>query len=459
MSSRPLRSRRFLLLAGALGALGSSLPAAEPADAPAGSPTGSPTGSPAAWADAQLPALLDLYRHLHSHPELSNEETATAARLAEEWRAAGYEVTTGVGGTGVVGVLRNPPADGGEGPTVMFRCDLDALPVSEATGLPFASQVTVERPGGGTTGVMHACGHDVHMTSVTGAGRYFAEHKDQWSGTAMLIAQPAEEIGAGARAMLADGLFERFPRPDYAVALHVTPNAAAGTIETLAGYSLANVDSVDITFHGRGGHGAQPHATQDPIVMAAEFILSAQAIVAREVKPTDPAVVTVGSIHAGSKHNIIPDEATLQLTVRSYSEAVRTQLIAAIERRAKAAAAAAGAEPPTVSSSEGTPSLYNDPALTARLTAVFQQELGAEAVGTGEPSMGGEDFSRYGKAGVPILMYRLGAVAPRDLMRYEKAGVEPPSLHSATFAPDAETCLPIGVRTLVAAGLDLLNAP
>ncbi|MFH5804613.1 M20 family metallopeptidase [Alienimonas sp. DA493] len=391
----PRRSSRFaplLWVAGALGAVGSSLPAAEPAAAPADGPR----DSPAAWADERLPALLDLYRHLHSRPELSNQETATAAKLAEEWRAAGYDVTTGVGGTGVVALLKN-----GAGPTVMFRCDLDALPVTEATGLPFASQVKTERPGGGETGVMHACGHDVHMTSVTGAGRYFAEHRDDWSGTVMLIAQPAEEIGAGAKAMLEDGLFERFPKPDYAVALHVTPNAAAGTVETLAGYSLANVDSVDVTFHGRGGHGAQPHTTQDPIVMAAEFVLSAQAIVAREVKPTDPAVVTVGSIHAGSKHNIIPDEATLQLTVRSYSDAVRKQLIAAIERRANAAAAAAGAEPPTVNASEGTPSLYNDPALTARLTAVFQNELGADAVGTGEPSMGGEDFSRYGKAGVP----------------------------------------------------------
>ena len=408
----------------------------------------------AGWADGELPALLDLYRHLHSHPELSGKETATAARLAEEWRTAGYEVTENVGGTGVVGLLRN-----GDGPTVMLRCDLDALPITEETGLPFASTVTVERPGGGTTGVMHACGHDVHMTAVTGAGRYLAAHRDRWAGTAMLIAQPAEETGRGAKAMLEDDLFARFPKPDYAVALHVTPTAAAGTVETLAGYSLANVDSVDVTFRGRGGHGAQPHTTIDPIVMAAQFVLSAQAIVAREVKPTDPAVVTVGSIHAGSKHNIISDEARLQLTVRSYSDAVRTQLLAAIERRAQAAAGAAGAEPPVVEFSEGTPALYNDEALTARLSAVFARELGAEHVKSAEPSMGGEDFSRYGRAGVPILMYRLGTAAPRDLMRYEKAGLQPPSLHSAGYAPDAGAALPVGVRTLTAAALDLLQNP
>ncbi|NNJ25896.1 M20 metallopeptidase family protein [Alienimonas chondri] len=438
------RQSRLLIasfaLAATLSACVPALPAADP--------------DPAAWADERLPKLLDLYRDLHLRPELSGKETETAARVAKEWRAAGYEVTEGVGGTGVVGLLNN-----GDGPTVMLRCDLDALPVTEATGLPFASKVTAERPGGGTTGVMHACGHDVHMTSVTGAGQYFAEHQDEWAGTVMLIAQPAEETGEGAKAMLSDDLFTRFPKPDYAVALHVTPTAAAGTVETLAGYSLANVDSVDITFHGRGGHGAQPHTTIDPIVMAAEFVLSAQAIVAREVKPTDPAVVTVGSIHAGSKHNIISDEAKLQLTVRSYSDAVRTQLIAAIERRAKGVAAAAGAEPPTVESSEGTPSLYNDPDLTARLTETFQEELGEENVRDGEQSMGGEDFSRYGKAGVPILMFRLGSVAPRDLMRYEQAGVSPPSLHSATYAPDAEAALPIGVRTLVAAGLELLKTP
>ncbi|MEM9702558.1 MAG: amidohydrolase [Planctomycetota bacterium] len=406
----------------------------------------------AEWADDRYPELLNLYRHLHSNPELSLQETETAAFIATRWRNAGYVVTEGVGGTGVVGILKN-----GDGPNVMLRCDLDALPVKEATDLPFASTVTAQRSDGSETGVMHACGHDLHMTAVTGAGMYFAERQEEWSGTLMLIAQPAEEIGAGAKAMLDDGLFARFPKPDYAVALHVTPKAVAGTIETLAGYSLANVDSVDVVFKGRGGHGAQPHTTIDPIVMAAEFVLSAQAIVAREINPSAPAVVTVGSIQAGSKHNIISDEAKLQLTVRSYSDEVRETLLSAIERRAKGVAAAAGAEPPTVEASEGTPSLYNDPTLTARLTNVFQNELGEENVGTAKASMGGEDFSRYGRAGVPILMYSLGTVAPRDQMRYDKAGLTPPGLYSAEYAPDVETALPIGLRTLISAGLELLD--
>ena len=422
-------------------------------------PPGLPAGDPPAaadpvadWVEGRLPDLLTLYRTLHAGPELSGAETATAARLADRWRAAGFDVTGNVGGTGVVGLLTN-----GEGPAVMLRCDLDALPLTEATGLPFASTVTVERPGGGATGVMHACGHDLHMTVVTAVGEYLAGHQENWAGTLMLVGQPAEETGAGAKAMLDDGLFARFPKPDRAVALHASPTLAAGKVETLAGYSLANVDSVDVVFHGRGGHGAQPHTTIDPVVIAAEFILSAQAIVAREVKPTDPAVVTVGSVHAGSKHNIISDEARLQLTVRSYSDAVRATLLAAIERRANAAAAAAGADPPTVTASEGTPALYNDPALTARLTGVFEAALGEANVAAGEPSMGGEDFSRYGRAGVPILMYRLGTVPPRDLMRYEKAGLSPPSLHSPTYAPDAEAALPVGVRTLTAAALELLG--
>ena len=411
-----------------------------------------PPDVPAAWVDEHLPGVLELYVHLHGHPELSSREVQTAARLADEWRDAGFTVTERVGGTGLVGLLAN-----GEGPTLMLRCDLDALPVTEATGLPFASEVTAEKEGGGTTGVMHACGHDLHMANLTGVARYLASHRDDWAGTVMLVGQPAEETGAGAKAMLADGLFERFPKPDYALALHVSPDLAAGAVQSSPGYSLANVDSVDVTFHGRGGHGAQPHTTLDPVVMAAEFVLSAQAIVAREIEPTEPAVVTVGSIHAGSKHNIIPDECKLQLTVRSYTDEVRAKLLAAIERRANAAASAAGAEPPTVTSSEGTPALYNDDALTDRLTAVFARTLGPESVTPGDPSMGGEDFSRYGRAGVPIVMYRLGTVPPRELERLEKAGRTPPSLHSATYHPDAEASLRTSLRTMIAASLELLR--
>ena len=413
-----------------------------------------PGGPAAAWVDERLPGLLELYTTLHANPELSKAEEQTAARLAGLWRGAGYEVTTGIGGAGLVGFLKN-----GDGPTVMLRCDLDALPVTERTGLPYASEATAEAAGGGTTGVMHACGHDVHMATVTGVGQYLAANRDRWAGTVMLLGQPAEETGTGAKAMLDDGLFTRFPEPDFAVALHVSPTVPAGSVEVSAGYSLANVDSVDITFKGRGGHGAQPHATIDPVVIAAQFIVGAQAIVAREVKPTEPAVVTVGSIHAGTKHNIIPDECKLQLTVRSYTDAVREQLLSSIERRAKAAAAAAGAGEPIVETSEGTPALYNDDALTERLAAVFRGVLGDGNVTTGEPSMGGEDFSRYGKAGVPILMYRLGTIPQRDLERYEQAGVEPPSLHTATYAPAAEPSLRVGVATMTAAALDLLGKP
>ena len=410
-------------------------------------------GDPAPRIEEELPGLLKFYTELHAAPELSGRETQTAAKLAAAWRDAGFEVTSGVGGTGVVGVLKN-----GDGPALMLRCDLDALPVTEATGLPFASTVAVPKEGGGTTGVMHACGHDLHMTAITGAGRYLAAHRDQWAGTLLLIGQPAEETGAGARAMLEDGLFERFPKPDFALALHVDPASPAGTVSVLPGYALANVDSVDVTFHGRGGHGAQPHTTLDPVVMAAEFILSAQAIVAREIDPRAPAVVTVGSVHAGSKHNIIPGEAQLQLTVRSYTDEVRDRLLQAIERRANGVASAAGAPAPTVAFSEGTPALYNDDPLTARVRGLFAGALGEDAVRTGEPSMGGEDFARYGRAGVPILMTRLGSVAPRDLARYEAAGVSPPSLHSPTYAPAAEPALRTGLTALLAAARGLLPA-
>ena len=404
------------------------------------------------WVEESLPGLFELYTQLHAAPELSKAEYHTAAKLAELWRDAGYAVTENVGGAGVVGLLEN-----GDGPTLMLRCDLDGLPVTETTGVPYASTVTAEKDGGGETGVMHACGHDVHMTTVTGAGQYLAANRDRWSGTVMLLGQPAEETGTGAKAMLDDGLFTRFPKPDYAVALHVSPTVATGKIEAAAGYSLANVDSVDVTFAARGGHGAQPHTTVDPVVVAAQFVVSIQAIVAREVKPTEPAVITVGSIHAGTKHNIIPPECKLQLTVRSYSDGVREQLLAGIERRANAAAAAAGADPPTVTTSEGTPSLYNDDDLTARLKTVFRGVLGDDAVGEGEPTMGGEDFSRYGRENVPILMYRLGTVPARDLERYEAAGVAPPSLHTSSYAPDPEASLRTGLRTMTAAALELLG--
>ena len=342
-------------------------------------------------------------------------------------------MTTGVGGYGVVGVLTNGP-----GPTVMLRCDLDALPVTEQTQLPFASTKRIGLPSGATTGVMHACGHDLHMTNVVACARYLAEHREDWSGTLMVIAQPAEERGAGARAMLADGLFDRFPKPDFAVALHVSGDKRAGEIGVLPGYALANVDSVDIRVKGRGGHGSAPHTAIDPIVQAAHLVVSLQTIVSREVKPIEPAVVTVGSIHGGTKHNIIGDQCHLQITVRSYSEEVRDQVLAAIGRKARAVAQSFDAPEPEITVSEGTPSLKNDPELTGRLEEVFANAIGADNVAEDEPSMGGEDFSQFGRAGVPILMYRLGTISQRRLDRYKQLGVPPPPLHSSHYYPDPE---------------------
>jgi hippurate hydrolase len=336
---------------------------------------------------------------------------------------------------------------------------MDALPVAEQTGLPFASKVRTPDARGATVGVMHACGHDLHMTNLIGVARYLAQHRDRWAGTAVFLFQPAEELGAGAEAMLNDGLLARFPRPDYAVALHVSSDVPTGQIQCRAGYALANVDSVDVVVKGRGGHGASPETTIDPIVIAARLVLDLQTIVGREVKPIDPAVVTVGSIHGGTKHNIIGNECHLQLTVRSYSDEVRSHLHEAIVRKAKAVAAGAGAPEPKVVFSEGTPAMFNDEKLAERLRGVFVREFGAANVDNPQPEMGGEDFSEYGRAGVPILMFRLGTVEARRLARMKQLGQEPPSLHSPLYYPDPEETLITGVHATVAATLELLKTP
>lgn len=406
----------------------------------------------ASWIDKNMESLAGTYVWFHQHPEISFEERETAATLAQLWRDSGYSVSTGIGGHGIVGILEN-----GNGPTLMLRCDLDALPVTEQTPLPFASTVTTKRPDGSSTGVMHACGHDIHMTNLVGTAKFLSEHKNLWSGTLMLVGQPAEERGRGAKAMLDEGLFERFKKPDFAVALHVSGDKPAGTVGVLPGYALANVDSVDIHVKGRGGHGSQPHTTIDPIVQAAHLVVALQTIVSREIKPTEPAVVTVGSIHGGSKHNIIGDDCHLQLTVRSYSDKVREQLLSAIERKAKAVAIGFNAPEPDVKFSEGTPSLRNDDELAARLKKVFADAIGEENVTGDEPSMGGEDFSRYGRAGVPILMYRLGSVERSRLDRFQSMDVPPPSLHSGIFYPDFEPTIRTGITTMTAAALDLLS--
>jgi amidohydrolase len=408
---------------------------------------------PAEWAqDENLEQLIALYRHFHSHPELSMQEKETGERLAKELEATGAKVTRRVGGYGVVAVVENGP-----GKTLLIRTDLDALPVTERTDLVYASTVTVKGEGGLETGVMHACGHDIHITCLVGVARYLTANKDKWTGTVVFIGQPAEERGEGAKAMLDDGLFERFPRPDYALALHVDSTLATGKVGYLAGYTLANVDSVDIIVRGKGGHGAFPHMTIDPIVEAARLILDLQTLVSREMKPTEPAVVTVGSIHGGTKHNVIADSCHLQLTVRSFSDEVRQKLLDGIKRKAKASAASSGAPEPTVEITEGTPAMYNDEKLVERVVPVLRKTLGDDHVVPSEPSMGGEDFSRYGLAGVPIFMFRVGAVVQPRLDRFKQLKQLPPSLHSPLFYPDAEPTLATGVVAMSAAALELLQ--
>jgi hippurate hydrolase len=412
----------------------------------------SQAAEPAAWTAANIDAIVALYREIHQAPELSLQEEKTAAKLAGELRAAGATVTPNIGGHGVVAVLEN-----GAGKTVLVRADMDALPVAEQTGLPYASKVRTKDENGATVGVMHACGHDIHMANLIGVARYLAANKDRWKGKVVFLCQPAEERGLGAEAMLADGLFARFPRPDFAVALHVSSEYPTGTVRYLSGYANANVDSVDILIKGKGGHGAQPDTTIDPIVIAARLVLDLQTVVSREMKPIEPAVVTVGAIHGGTKHNIIGDECRLQLTVRSYSPKVRAKLEEAIRRKAAAAAASAGAPPPEIKMSEGTPSLYNDPELTARVVESLKRTLGEGNVVRGEPTMGGEDFSRYGLAGVPICMFRLGSVNKARLDDFAAKNESPPSLHSPVYYPDAKETLTTGLPAMASVVLDVLK--
>jgi amidohydrolase len=407
---------------------------------------------------ADYPALDALYKHLHTNPELSLMEEKTAARLAAELRAVGFEVTEKFGGHGVVGVFKNGP-----GPVVYFRTDLDGLPIAEETGLPYASTARVTNLSGQEVPVMQGCGHDIHMTIFTGTARMLVAMKDRWSGTAVFIGQPAEEIGVGARAMLAAGLYRKFPRPDYVVAVHDSATLPAGTVGILEGYVMANVDSVDITVRGRGGHGAYPHATIDPVVLAARIVLTLQTIVSRETRPVEPAVVTVGSIHGGTKHNIIPNEVKLQLTLRSYSDNVRQHTIAAIRRICRGEAIAAGLPDdlmPVISIKEDefTPATYNDPALTRRVRGALVNWLGADNVTAIDPEMGGEDFSQFGRTveKVPICLFRVGAVDPALVAESRRTGEPLPSLHSSKFAPLPEPTIKTGVTALTATALDLL---
>jgi amidohydrolase len=395
-----------------------------------------------------------LYKHLHSHPELSLQEVRTAARLAKELRDIGYAVTENFGGTGIVAVFKN-----GTGPTVMLRTDLDALPIIERTGLPYASQVRIRDAEGKEVGVMHACGHDIHMTCWVGTARRLMALKDQWKGTVVFIGQPAEERGIGAKAMLDAGLYSRFPKPDHVLALHCDSQIQHGQIGFTKGQAMANVDSVDITVKGKGGHGSAPHTTIDPVVIAARIVLDLQTLVSRELDPQEPGVVTVGSIHGGSKHNIIPAEVKLQITVRSLNDRTRKHLLEGIRRITKAAAAAANAPEPELKliESEFTPSLSNDPKMTDRMVGTLSQVFGAENILPKKPLMGGEDFSRFAKDNTPVFMFRLGTSKPEDVASARTSGTSLPSLHSDTYIPIPEPSIKTGVLGLTMCALELLG--
>jgi len=395
-----------------------------------------------------------LYKHFHSHPELSLNEKETAARLGQELRAAGFVVTEKVGGNGVVAVLKN-----GAGRTIMVRADMDALPIAESTGLPYASKVRAVDHNGRQVGVMHACGHDVNMTCLVGTARVLSAMKDKWQGTLVLVGQPAEEIGAGSRMMLADGLFQRFPRPDFCLATHCDARYAHGHVNYRAGQMQSNVDSVDITVLGKGGHGAAPHTTIDPVVLAARIVLDLQTIVSREVNPLDPAVVTVGSIHGGTKHNIIPSEVKLQLTVRTTTDKVRKQVLEAIRRIAGAAAMSARAPEPVVKVDvdQFTPSLVNDLDLTDRTVTLFRNLLGKDFVHERPMSLGGEDFSRYIRAGVPGFYYFLGSASPDRVAEAREGGRPLAKTHTDKYFPIFEPTIKTGVLTMTAAVLNLVD--
>ncbi|HYM77853.1 MAG TPA: amidohydrolase [Candidatus Dormibacteraeota bacterium] len=404
--------------------------------------------------DTVYPDAHALYLDLHEHPELSKHETQTAEKLAARLRAAGYDVTEHVGGTGVVAILKNGP-----GPTIMLRTELDALPVEEKTGLPYASRVHTKDDGGRDVPVMHACGHDLHMAAILGTAEIMAHSKNTWHGTLMLIGQPAEEGFGGAKVMINDGLFTRFPRPDVAVALHVANSFPAGVVGITPGVYNSNSDSVRITIYGKGGHGASPHTTVDPIVIAARTILSLQTIVSREVKPGEMAIVTVGYIQAGTKNNIIPDQAEMGLTVRTYKQDVRKQILAAITRITKGEAAAAGApREPLVDRYQGDDSVYNDPALAQHLKAPLEAALGKDNVVTAEPITPSEDFSYYVEAGIPGFYFSLGGANPQKFAEAKAAGTMLPSNHSPFFAPDVDPALHTGIAAEVAVLRDLLNS-
>src|SRR5689334_4400210 len=417
-----------------------------------------------AMIDRDLPSWLTTYKNLHTGPELSQREEKTSAFVAGELRKLGFTVTERIGkyenaqwhGYGIVGVLKNGP-----GPTVLVRTELDALPVEEKTGLPYSSNVKTKNDAGVEVSVMHACGHDIHMTSFLGTAKMLTELKDRWSGTLIMLSQPAEETGDGANAMLRDNLYTNFPKPDFAIALHDTPQLETGKVGYTPGYAMASAMSIDIKIRGVGGHGSAPELAKDPIVVAAQVVMALQTIVSRENSPLDPAVVTVGSIHGGTRYNIIPDEVNLQLTVRTYKEEVRKHILASIERIVKGVAFTAGIpedRAPEVKVAEGTGSTYNDPKLIERLVVSFKQALGEENVVQTPPIMASEDFGYFSMDhSIPATIFWLGASDPAKVKQSRETGVALPGLHSALFAPVPEPTLRTGVKAMTSAVLDLMK--
>lgn len=407
----------------------------------------------ATTVDALYPDIEKLYIDLHRNPELAFHERRTAATLAARVKALGYEVTTGVGGTGLVAILKN-----GAGPTVMLRTELDALPVQEKTGLPFASTVTTKNEAGETVPVAHMCGHDLHMSAWAGTAELMARNRAGWHGTLMLVGQPAEEIISGASAMIKDGLFTRFAKPDYALGMHDEQSLPAGVVGFHSGYFRAASTNLDMTVYGKGGHGAYPQNAIDPIVIAARIVLGVQTIVSRENNPGDPAVITVGSFHAGTVWNIIPDQAKLQFTVRSMKPEVQKRLLAGIERVANAEAVAAGApKTPTVETKSNTDPVYNDPEATQRAVAAARRALGDDRVVEMPAQMGSEDFSQFGLAGVHAVLLHIGAVDPAKLAEAKRTGVPVPGVHSPLWAPEREPTIKAAITAETAILMDLLK--
>ena len=417
-----------------------------------------------ALIERDLASLLATYKSLHAAPELSHREEKTSAFVAGELRKLGFTVTERIGkyqnsdwnGYGVVGVLKNGP-----GPTVLVRTELDALPVEEKTGLPYASNVKTKNDAGVDVSVMHACGHDIHMTSFLGTAKLLTELKNNWSGTLVMVGQPAEETGDGATAMLRDQMYTRFPKPDFAIALHDKPELETGRVGYTPGYAMASATSIDVKIRGVGGHGSAPENAKDPIVTAAQVVMALQTIVSRENSPLDPAVVTVGSIHGGTRYNIIPDEVNLQLTVRTYKPEVRQRILASIERIVKGVALTAGIpedRAPTVKVSEGTNSTYNDPQLLERLAGAFRRALGEENVVKMPPIMASEDFGYFGlDQKIPATIFWLGASDPAKVKQSRESGVPLPGLHSALFAPVPEPTLRTGIKAMTSAVLELMK--